>query len=83
MLRVVRPEAGECHISLEMWQEKDFCPSPEPVRVLRLAVLKVVHHNRFYDRSPVGNGRTVDYFPAARPHTLILSISIQNITKVS
>jgi hypothetical protein len=23
MLKVIRPEAGECHISGEMWQEKD------------------------------------------------------------
>jgi hypothetical protein len=46
MLRVVRPEAGECHISLEMWQEKDFCPSPEPVRVLRLAVLMDVRMSK-------------------------------------
>jgi hypothetical protein len=67
MLRVVRPEAGE-----------------EPVRVLRLAVLMVVHYFRFYDRWPVENNKTLGYFPgAAPPHTLILSINIQNITKVS
>jgi hypothetical protein len=66
MLRVVRPEAGECRISLEMWQEKNHVllqtaalrPNPSGF----CAVRRVFDHEYQKDSSDNSRYRVIPFF---------------------